>query len=174
MLKCWLLPFGVRLQLSASCGGRSKVVLNRSVWVRRGLMLWVVGMALMLSACSKDDPQARLEATVRQLQENIEARDAGAVMDLVDARFRMQGDLDAARARQTMMGIFYRYANIKVFAVGHQTRIDPASPLTGYTDAQVLVTGAQGLIPERATPYTVRMEWRLVDKDWKLYDLKWE
>lgn len=146
------------------------MVLNRWGWLIPLLML----MAMLLGACSKDDPQARLEATVRQLQENIEARDAGAVMGLVDARFRMQGDLDADRARKTMMGIFYRYANIKVFAVGHQTRIDPASPLTGYTDAQVLVTGAQGLIPERATPYTVRMEWRLVDKDWKLYDLKWE
>lgn len=140
----------------------------------RGLIAWVMGTALLLGACSKADPQARLEATVRQLQASIEAKDAGAVMDLVDTRFRMQGDLDAELARKTMMAIFYRYANIKVFAVGHQTRIDPASPLTGYTDAQVLVTGAQGLIPERASPYTVRMEWRLVDDDWKLYDLKWE
>ena len=55
-----------------------------------------------------------------------------------------QGDLDAEQARKTMMAIFYRYANIKVFAVGHQTRIDPASKLTGFTDAQVLVTGAHG------------------------------
>ncbi|MDO8905531.1 hypothetical protein [Hydrogenophaga sp.] len=148
--------------------------LNKSVGVARGLVPLLMLMGLLLGACSKDDPQARLEATVRQLQKNIEARDAGAVMELVDARFRMQGDLDADRARRTMMGIFYRYANIKVFAVGHQTRIDPASSLTGYTEAQVLVTGAQGLIPERATPYSVRMEWRLVDDDWKLYDLKWE
>lgn len=148
--------------------------LIRSFRVELGLLPLLMLMVLLLGGCSKDDPQARLEATVRQLQGNIEARDAGAVMDLVDERFRMQGDLDADRARKTMMGIFYRYANIKVFAVGHQTRIDPASPLTGYTEAQVLVTGAQGLIPERATPYSVRMEWRLVDQEWKLYDLKWE
>ena len=148
--------------------------LIRSFRVELGLLPLLMLTALLLGACSKDDPQARLEATVRQLQGNIESRDAGAVMDLVDERFRMQGDLDADRARKTMMGIFYRYANIKVFAVGHQTRIDPASPLTGYTEAQVLVTGAQGLIPERATPYSVRMEWRLVDGDWKLYDLKWD
>ncbi len=148
--------------------------LIRSFRVKLGLLPLLMLMVLLLGGCSKDDPQARLEATVRQLQGNIEARDAGAVMDLVDERFRMQGDLDADRARKTMMGIFYRYANIKVFAVGHQTRIDPASPLTGYTEAQVLVTGAQGLIPERATPYSVRMEWRLVDQEWKLYDLKWE
>jgi len=150
------------------------VFLIRSFRVELGLLPLLMLTALLLGACSKDDPQARLEATVRQLQGNIESRDAGAVMDLVDERFRMQGDLDADRARKTMMGIFYRYANIKVFAVGHQTRIDPASPLTGYTEAQVLVTGAQGLIPERATPYSVRMEWRLVDGDWKLYDLKWD
>lgn len=150
------------------------MVLIRSEWLARGLIPMLMLLSVLLGACSKGDPQARLEATVRQLQKNIEARDAGAVMGLVDSRFRMQGDLDAAQARQTMTAIFYRYANIKVFAVGHQTRIDPASQLTGYTEAQVLVTGAQGLIPERATPYAVRMEWRLVDDDWKLYDLKWE
>jgi len=150
------------------------VILNKSGWMAGWLMLLFMGTSLLLGACSKDDPQARLEATVRQLQESIEAKDAGAVMDLVDTRFRMQGDLDAEQARKTMMAIFYRYANIKVFAVGHQTRIDPASKLTGFTEAQVLVTGAQGLIPERASPYTVRIEWRLVDDDWKLYDLKWE
>ena len=44
----------------------------------------------------------------------------------------------------------------------------------GRVEAQVLVTGAQGLIPERAEPYTVRMEWRLVGGDWKLGDLRWE
>jgi hypothetical protein len=148
--------------------------MNLTGGCKRACMVLGLAAVLLLGGCSKDDPQARLEATVTALQKGLEARDVGAVMDLVDERFRMQGDLDATRARQTMLVTFHRYASIKVFAVGHQTRIDPASPLTGYTEAQVLVTGAQGLIPERAAPYVVRMEWRSVDGDWKLYDLKWE
>ena len=52
--------------------------------------------------------------------------------------------------------------------------IDPTAPQSGLTQAQVLVTGAQGLIPERAAPYEVRLEWRYVSDDWKLTRLTWE
>ena len=148
---------------------------HRREWITRGLLACctLVG-GLLLAGCGKDDPQARLQAAVEQLQQALEAKDPRAVMDLVDERFRMQGDLDARQARQTMMVVFQRYANIRIFAVGNNTRLDPDSPLTGFTDAQVLVTGAQGFIPERAEPYAVRIEWRVVDGDWKVYDLKWE
>lgn len=139
-------------------------------WVAAGLL----GLGWLLVGCGQDDPQARLEATVRQLQSGVEEKDVGSVIDLVHERFRMQGDMDVRQARQTMMAVFHRYASIRVYAVGQQTRIDPATPLVGYTEAQVLVTGAHGLIPERASPYAVRMEWRLVGQDWRLYDLRWE
>jgi hypothetical protein len=36
------------------------------------------------------------------------------------------------------------------------------------------LTGAQGLVPERIEPYAVKMEWRLVDSDWMLGDLRWD
>lgn len=147
---------------------------NWAGWMGKAMAAASLIAALALAGCGKDDPEARLQAAVTGLQAAIEAKDARAVMDRVDERFRMQGDLDARQARQTLMVVFQRYANIKVFAVGNNTRVDPDSPLTGYTDAQVLVTGAQGFIPERAEPYAVRMEWRQVDGDWKLYDLKWE
>lgn len=144
------------------------------VWVR-WLFPWVLLVgALLLAACSKDDPLVRLEAAVQQLQDNLEAKNSRAVIGQLDARFRAQDDFDAQWARQTMLVLFNRYANVKVIAVGRKTRLDPGSALTGYTEAQVLVTGAQGLIPERAAPYTVQMEWRRDGDDWKLYDLKWE
>ena len=43
-----------------------------------------------------------------------------------------------------------------------------------YTEAQVLVTGAQGLIPDEAAPYGVTLEWQLEGGDWKLFDLRWK
>lgn len=153
---------------------RCMAMQHRRVWIIRGLLACAFASTLLLAACGKDDPQARLQAAVAQLQEALEAKDARAAMELVDERFRMQGDLDQRQARQTMLVVFQRYANIRIFAVGNNTRLDPDSPLTGYTDAQVLVTGAQGFIPERAEPYAVRMEWRQVDGNWKVYDLKWQ
>lgn len=127
-----------------------------------------------LTACSKDDPQVSLEAAVQQLQDQIEARDTGAVMDLLDAKFRAQDEYDADWARKTMTLMFLRYAQVKVIAVSRSSRIDPPGSPIGLTEAQVVVTGAQGLIPERVTPYAVTLEWRLEGTDWKLRDLRWE
>lgn len=127
-----------------------------------------------LTACSKDDPQVSLEAAVQQLQDQIEARDTGAVMDLLDAKFRAQDEYDADWARKTMTLMFLRYAQVKVIAVSRNSRIDPPGSPIGLTEAQVVVTGAQGLIPERVTPYAVTLEWRLEGTDWKLRDLRGE
>ena len=131
-------------------------------------------LSVGLTACSKDDPQASLEASVQQLQDQIEARDTGAVMDLLDAKFRAQDEFDADWARKTMTLMFLRFAQVKVIAVSRSSRIDPPGSPIGLTEAQVVVTGAQGLIPERVTPYAVSLEWRREGSDWKLRDLRWE
>ena len=140
------------------------------------LRRWLLGVAVVacLPACGRDDPKARLEASVGRLQDALEARDVSAAMDLLHDRFRAQGDQDARWARQTMMVMFQRYARVNVVSLGQRIEVDPAPSLTGTIEAQVMVTGAQDLIPERATPYTVRMQWRREGQDWKLYDLRWE
>ena len=136
-------------------------------------VIFIAG-ASALVACSKSDPQARLDAAVDALQAAIEARDTGDVIDLLDANFRGSANLDPQEARRMLTGVFLRYKNIRVVAVGRKSQIDPVTPTLGRVEAQVLVTGAQGLIPERVEPYAVKMEWRLVDGDWKLSDLRWE
>ena len=130
--------------------------------------------ASALVACSKSDPQARLDAAVDALQAAIEARDTGDVIDLLDANFRGSANLDPQEARRMLTGIFLRYRNIKVIAVARKSEVDPVTPTLGRVEAQVLVTGAQGLVPERVEPYAVKMEWRLVGGDWKLSDLRWD
>ncbi|MDP2022811.1 MAG: hypothetical protein Q8L16_18190 [Hydrogenophaga sp.] len=141
---------------------------------RRIFMGVLFCLTVGLTACSKDDPQASLEAAVQQLQDQIEARDTGAVMDLLDAKFRAQDEYDADWARKTMTLMFLRYAQVKVIAVSRNSRIDPPGSPIGLTEAQVVVTGAQGLIPERVTPYAVTLEWHLEGADWKLRDLRWQ
>lgn len=138
---------------------------------RRGLLL---AGALALVACGqRDDPQATLEAAVQRLQDALEARDADAVLDLLDAKFRAQDDLDREWARKTMALMFLRYQSVKVIAVSRSSRVDPTSGRIGRTEAQVLVTGAQGLLPERASPYALQLEWWREGADWKLRDLRW-
>ncbi|MGS5088839.1 hypothetical protein ACVC7V_20345 [Hydrogenophaga sp. A37] len=127
-----------------------------------------------LTACSKDDPQAALEAAAQQLQDHLEAKDTGAVFDMLDPQFRAKDEFDRDWARKTMALMFLRYANVKVIAVTRSSRIDPPGSPIGVTEAQIVVTGAQGLIPERASPYTVQLRWQRDGDEWKLRDLQWE
>lgn len=139
---------------------------------RRG---WLVASALMLLGCGQpDDPQAALDATVQRLQDALEVKDADAVLELLDAKFRAQDELDREWARKTMALMFLRYQQVQVIAVTRSSRVDAAGGQTGRTEAQVLVTGAQGLIPERAAPYAVQLEWWREGDDWKLRDLRWQ
>lgn len=131
-------------------------------------------VALALVACSRTDPEQQLLQTAQALQAAIEARDTGDVMDLVDENFRGSANLDPQSARRLLTATFLRYQNIQVVALAPTVRIDTSAPQLGFIESKVVVTGAQGLIPERAEPYTVRTEWRLVDGDWKLSDLRWE
>ena len=140
---------------------------------RRSALILLASCAGMVS-CSKDDPLASLEAAVQRLQDNLEAKKTGDVLGQLHSKFRAQGELDKDWAKQTMTVMFLRFANIRLVAVTRSSRIDPTAPQKGYTDAQVLVTGAQGLIPDEAAPYGVTLEWQLEGGDWKLFDLRWK
>lgn len=130
--------------------------------------------ATLLIACSKSDPQQALEASVQQLQDHLEAKDSKAVLAMLDPGFRAQGEHDTEWARRTMTLMFLRYANVKVIAVNRSSRIDPPGSGFGVTEAQVVFTGAQGHIPERASPYAVQLQWALDGTDWKLRDVRWQ
>ncbi|MCW5668811.1 MAG: hypothetical protein KIT86_04055 [Hydrogenophaga sp.] len=129
---------------------------------------------LLLAGCGKTDPQTALEAAVQALQDNLEAKKSGAVMDQLHPNFQAGEGMDREWAKRTMALMFLRYAHIRIVAVTRSSRIDTGSSQVGHTEAQVVVTGAQGLIPERAEPYAIRLQWRLDGSDWKLIELQWE
>jgi hypothetical protein len=129
----------------------------------------------LLAACGKpDDPQVALEAAVQRLQDALEAKRTSDVIAMLDPRFRAQDELDAEWARKTMTLVFLRFNQVRVIAVNRQSRIDEGGGgRVGRTTAQVLVTGAQGLVPERAEPHSLALVWWREGGDWKLRDLRW-
>ena len=149
-------------------------VSERSVmWIRRCVVALML-VPVLLVGCGKTDPQVALDAAVQKLQDNLEARKTGDVMDQLHANFQAGEGMDREWAKRTMTLMFMRYANIRIIAVTRSSHIDAGSSQVGHTEAQVLVTGAQGLIPERAEPYAVKLQWRLDGSDWKLIELHWE
>ena len=108
------------------------------------------------------------------LQDNLEAKKTSAVLEQLDIAFRAQRELDRDWAQRTMTLMFVQHQKVRIVAVSRSSRIDAQAPTPGLTDAQVLLTGAQGLVPDQAAPYAVKLQWRLVGKEWKLAKLEWE
>ena len=70
--------------------------------------------------------------------------------------------------------LFLRHKQVKVLALSQSSNIDPTYSSKGYTEAQVAMTGAEGLIPDSARHYSVKLEWWLEDGEWRLAKLDWE
>ena len=126
---------------------------------------------IALAGCGRDNPQAELEAAVKTLQESLEAKRAGAVLDQLAPDVQAQSELDREWAKRTMTLLVLQNANVRVVALTQTSRV--TGQASGETDAQVVVAGGQGLLPERASPYSVTLQWRREGRQWRLARLDW-
>lgn len=130
--------------------------------------------AMLAAGCGRDDPQAALDAAVQRLQDALEARDTGAVLALLDRGFLAQREHGRDWAQRTMTLLFLRHSTVKVLALSRSSRVDEKARHVGFTEAQVLLVGADGLVPQRAAPYAVTLRWQREGGDWKLLNVDWE
>lgn len=137
-------------------------------------LAFVMFCALLSGCGAQDDPQAALEAAVQQLQDNLQAKQNSAVLEQLHPQFSAQGEFDREWAQRTMLLLFMRHKNVKVLALSKDSRIDATYREKGHSEAQVALAGAEGLIPDSARHYRVKMEWWLEDDEWKLARLNWE
>ncbi|MBF7728550.1 hypothetical protein [Pseudomonas sp. N040] len=126
------------------------------------------------SGCTRDTPEAALERAVSLLQENLEAKRNSAVLEQLHPQFRAQQQYERDWAKRTMLLLFLRHKNVKVIALGKRSQLDPTFRDRGRTTAEVTLAGAEGLIPDSARHYRVRLEWWLEDGEWQLARLDWE
>jgi len=128
----------------------------------------------MLGGCSRDDPQAALEKAARQLQAGLEDKDLSSVLQQLHSDFQAGDGLDRAWAERSMRLAFLRHRNIRIIALRHDSRLDSSYADRGYTEAEVTMSGAEGLIPQRAGHYSVKLEWWLENDEWRLARLSWD
>ena len=131
-----------------------------------------MGLLLVVSACSRSDPEQAVRAQVDALQQAIDARDAGAVEDLLAEDFIGNEGMDRRGAKQLAAAVFLRHREIGA-------RLGPVTvELRGEREAiarfSVLATGGSGgLLPEQSQVYQVQTGWRLQDGEWKLLNASW-
>ncbi|BAU77016.1 Hypothetical protein ppKF707_2022 [Metapseudomonas furukawaii] len=139
--------------------------------------MWVLpmlGLLAMLAGCGRDDPAAALDAAVQRLQDNLEAKKTAAVLEQLHPEFLARQQDDRDWARRTMTLLFLRHRNVAVLALSKASYLDPTYGEKGYTEAQVALTGAEGLIPDSARHYGVKLEWWWEGGEWKLARLDWK
>ena len=133
----------------------------------------LLGACLLAAACSRSSPEQAVRKQVEAMQSAIDARDAGAVNNLLADDFVGNEGLDKRAARQLAVGMFLRYRDVSA-------KLGPATvELRGERDAiarfSVLATGGSGgLLPDSGQVYEVETGWRLVDGDWKLLNASWK
>lgn len=133
-----------------------------------------VALSLLLVGCGREDSQAALEAAAKSLQKSIEDKDNRELISLIHPEFRANEELDRDWVKRTSTLMFLRHRNVRVIALNSRSWIDPTYPDKGYSEAQVALTGAEGLLPQRVGNYKVALEWWRTDGDWQLARLSWD
>ncbi|NQD91662.1 hypothetical protein HP532_03220 [Pseudomonas sp. CrR25] len=141
---------------------------------RKFALAFLMLFALLSGCGGNDDPHAALEAAVQQLQDNLEAKQTRAVLEQLHPQFGAQQAFDRDWARRTMTLLFLRHKQVRVLALSKRSHIDATYSGKGHTEAQVALTGAEGLIPDSARHYGVELEWWREDGEWKLARLHWQ
>lgn len=138
----------------------------------------VASLVFLLSACGKTPPEEAIGKNIDELQLAIQEKDNGGVREHLSSQFRGFGErgtqLDADNVRQYLAGIFLRYRNINVLISNTSIAVAEYDPYRATSTSSVVVTGADGLIPDTARVYQVKGTWVLEEDEWKLLEVAWD
>jgi len=140
----------------------------------RRIPLFFLLLVALLGGCSQDDPRAALDRAARQLQTSLEEKDVSATLALLHGDFQTGDGQDRAWAERSMRLAFLRHRNIRILALRHSSRLDNSYADRGYTEAEVALSGAEGLLPQSAGHYRVQLEWWRDGDQWRLARLSWD
>lgn len=130
-------------------------------------------LSLSLLACHSQSPIDALDAAAQSLEENLSSKRNSAVTEQLHQDFSAQQGMDKKAAQQYMLLLFMRFKNVNILVINRTCQLDNSYRDRGHCSAQVAISGAQGLIPERADYYKVNSQWQLNGDDWQLIKLDW-
>ena len=131
-------------------------------------------LSLSLLASHSQSPIDALDAAAQRLEENLSSKRNSAVTEQLHQDFSAQQGMDKKAAQQQMLLLFMRFKSVNILVLNRSCLLDNSYRDRGHCSAQVAISGAQGLIPERADYYKVNSQWQLNDEGWQLIKLHWE
>jgi hypothetical protein len=133
------------------------------------LLTWLA--LVLLVACSRSDPEARLRAGIAAMQQAVQSRQPNEVMHWVAADFSGNGGMDREALHNLLRLQLLGNADVGA-AIGPLEVTLQGDHATVRFSA--LLTGSNGRwLPDQAGAYQVTTGWRLEEGDWKLYTAQW-
>jgi len=136
----------------------------------RLLITPVIVMLAGLPACSTDDDATKINNTLAEIQQTVEARLPREFVSHLAEGFEDQKGRNAQALRGFLAGLFLRNATIHVFLKDVEIQLNGGS---ATSSCLVTVTGGQGIIPERMRRLLLLLEWKKESGDWKVYRANW-
>jgi ketosteroid isomerase-like protein len=135
-------------------------------------MVWLTWLSLvLLGGCSRVDPEARLRAEIASMQQAVQSRQPGEVMDRVTADFSGNGGMDREALHNLLRVQFLANADVGATIGPLEVALQGDHATVRFS---ALLTGGSGRwLPDQAGAYQVTTGWRLDGGSWKLYTAQW-
>jgi hypothetical protein len=134
-------------------------------------------VVLVLAGCSAAPPEQALRETVAELEAAIEARDSGAIEDVLADDFIGPDGMDRAGARRLAQLGFLRNPDVTV-ALGPldmDIRGDASDGMHATVVFTAALAGGSGRwLPDSGSVHRVETGWRLDGDAWVLASARWE
>lgn len=134
--------------------------------------------ALLLGGCRATPSEEALRASVEALEVAIEARDPGAVADLLADDFVGPDGMDRDAARRLAQLAFLRSREVAVTLGPLDLDLHDGDGNRGMratvSFTAALAGGSGRLLPESGSIYRVQTGWTHADGEWKLASARWE
>lgn len=127
-----------------------------------------VSMVLTLLACRSDKPEDQVRKAFGACVAAVEAGDAAAAAEPLDAFFRGPDGMDKPTARFFLMGIF-RQEKVGVTVVRNEVTVRGNE---AFQEVDLILTGRSGLIPQDASRRSFELRWRKAGGDWRIAEIQ--
>ena len=135
------------------------------------LMISLLLLAL-LAGCSEVPAETALRQQLQAIQEGIEEKQPGDVVELIAEEFATAKGQDKRWIQRTLTLQMLRKEKINILL--SQINVSIHDPKNASATFNAVVTGGQGLIPDEGAIYRVTTNWRIYDNEWQLIYAEWD
>jgi hypothetical protein len=139
-----------------------------------GRVLLLALLCGWLTACSENPDEARLLERLNTLETALQDKKSDAVLDLLTDNFTTGEGQTPVDVKRLLLAHFLRNQNIGVMRTGTEVSLDDSYRDQATARFQALVTGGEGLLPERGRQFQVESRWLFQNGDWYLDRLEWK